>query len=184
MLRALVEPTATLPKFTEVGNTDVGAIPVPLSARVFGLFEASVAMLSDSAGTAPKAVGESVREILQLAPAARVVPQVVEETAYFAGGVITMLPNVVDCQFLSVTDWIGLVEPTTTFPKLSEAAESVTGAIPVPVKFTVSGLFGALVLIDKEFAAAAPAAVGVKTTDILQLENLASELPQVELEME
>ena len=104
MLSALVDPTATLPKFTDVGNTDVGAMPVPLSARVFGLFEAFVAMLSDSAGTAPTAVGVSVREILQLAPAARVAPQVVEATAYSAGGVIAIPLKVVDCQFLSVTD--------------------------------------------------------------------------------
>jgi hypothetical protein len=184
ILSALVDPIATLPKFTEAGDTDVGAMPVPLSARVFGLFEAFEATLSDSAGTAPRAVGVSVREMMQLAPAARVVPQVVEETAYSAGAVIEMLPTVVDCQFLRVTDLIGLVAPTTTFPKLSEGAESVTGAAPVPVKFTVSGPFGALVLIDREFGAAAPTAVGVKTTEILQFEYLASVLVQVELEME
>ena len=72
LLIALVWPTTTLPKATEVGESVVGPIPVPLSATVFGLFEALVATDSDPAGTAPSAVGVRVSAMLHWELAATV----------------------------------------------------------------------------------------------------------------
>jgi hypothetical protein len=94
----LVAPTGTFPKFTDAGDTEVCAMPAPVRGNKAGLFEAFVTTLSDSAGTAPTAVGVSVSEITQVEPAATELPQVVEDKAYSAGGVIEVIPSADVCQ--------------------------------------------------------------------------------------
>ena len=94
----LVVPTGTFPKFTEAGDTEVCAMPAPVRGNIAGLFDALVTTLSDSAGTAPTAVGVSVSEITQVDPAATELPQVVEDKAYSAGGVIEVMASAEDCQ--------------------------------------------------------------------------------------
>jgi hypothetical protein len=69
-LIGLVVPTTTLPKASEVAETELDAVPVPVRAAVTGLFVALEVTVSDDAGTAPKAVGVNLRAILQVAPAA------------------------------------------------------------------------------------------------------------------
>lgn len=65
----LVEPTATLPKATVVGNASVATIPVPLNATVVGLPDAVLAMVSVPS-CEPSTPGEKVMLMLQLPPAA------------------------------------------------------------------------------------------------------------------
>ena len=66
---ALVVPSTTPPKVIVDADIDAGATPVPVSATACGLFDASSAMVSDQAGTAPRAVGVRVMPIVQFAPA-------------------------------------------------------------------------------------------------------------------
>ncbi len=67
--------TTTLPKARVVGDTVAGANPVPVSALVCGLLLAPSVTVSVP-GREPVAVGLNVMLIVQLAPAARDVPQV------------------------------------------------------------------------------------------------------------
>src|ERR1700682_3228783 len=71
----LLLPTATAPKFSEIGANVTGLTPVPLTAMVCGLLTA----LSETViapDCVPATVGENVTVILHFAPAAIVVPQV------------------------------------------------------------------------------------------------------------
>ena len=87
--------------------------------------------------TAPVAVGENVTPTEQLAPAAMLAPHVLLAIAKLA--LATMLANESGTlpRFVSVTDLIELVVPTVTYPKFKLLEENVTGALPVPLRFTV-----------------------------------------------
>jgi hypothetical protein len=69
---ALVVPVCTLPKASVLGETATGAIPVPDSVAVFGVFEASVLIVSEPDGRAPTESGFTVTKIVQLELAASV----------------------------------------------------------------------------------------------------------------
>jgi hypothetical protein len=74
---ALVEPSFVTEKATDVGaSVTAGAVPVPVRAAVWGLFGALSVMVT-LADLAPVAVGVNVTLMEQLAPAARLEPQVV-----------------------------------------------------------------------------------------------------------
>ena len=71
-----------------------------------------------------------------------------------------------------------LLVPTVTDPKLIELVESVTGALPVPLRLTVCGLFAAA-SVKVSVPVAAPVAAGVKVTPTVQVAPAATLLPQV-----
>jgi hypothetical protein len=71
-------------------------------------------------------------------------------------------------RFVSVTLRTELVVPAVTPEKLIELEESVTGALPVPERLTVCGLFGAL-SVNVNVPVAAPTAAGEKVTPTVQL---------------
>jgi hypothetical protein len=74
---ALVEPSFVTAKATDVGDSvTAGAVPVPVRATAWGLFTALSVMVT-LADLAPVAVGVNVTLMEQLAPAARLEPQVV-----------------------------------------------------------------------------------------------------------
>jgi len=80
-LIGLVVPTTTLPKAIEVADTETVETPVPVKAAVSGLLVAVVVTVSEEAGTAPRAVGVNVIEILHDPPEAAIgveVEQVVD----------------------------------------------------------------------------------------------------------
>ena len=79
--------------------------------------------------------------------------------------------------FVNVTDLAALVVPTATVPKLSEVGERES-CVPVPVKATVCGLFGASSL-KVNIPVRTPITVGVKVTLTVQLSPTASVVPQV-----
>ncbi len=80
---------------------------------------------------------------------------------------------------VSVTACAALVVPTCWLLKVSVLLDNVTaGAIPVPLRLTLCGLFGALSVIDT-VPVRVPVAVGVKVTLMVQLAPATTEAPQV-----
>ena len=136
VLAGLVFPTATMPKLKPVPESVTGAMPVPLRLTVCGLLVAvSVKLRVPVAG--PVALGVNVTPTVQLAPPARLDPQVLLAMAKPA--VVTMLekPREAIWWLVRVTVLAELVLPTTTVPKLKPVLESVAGALPAPVRLTV-----------------------------------------------
>lgn len=76
----LVLPTAVVLKFSELVESVTGAVPVPVKVTVCGLFRAESVNVS-APDAAPDAVGVNVTPTTQVAPAARLVVQVLLETA-------------------------------------------------------------------------------------------------------
>jgi hypothetical protein len=73
---AVVVPSATTPKGIDVGDSvATGPVPVPVKGADWGLPEALSVMVT-AALRAPVAVGLNVTLMVQLAPAATLVPQV------------------------------------------------------------------------------------------------------------
>jgi hypothetical protein len=138
---ALVEPTAVLGKPIAVGAAvtlpPVVLPPVPESATVCGLL-LDVSETVSVAARDPLTLGLNATEMLQLAEAARLVPQVLLEMRKSPGFVPVMatLPIVMDDvdPFLSVAVWAVLVDPTFTEPYESEVGLMATVPLePVPV---------------------------------------------------
>jgi hypothetical protein len=121
--------------------------------------------------------GLKVTLMVQFAPAARLVPQVVvslksavplSETDEIETAVLPALVTVTDCA--------ALVVPKVTEPKAREVALSETCEAPVPVRATDSATPPAVKVIAAE---AAPIAVGVKVTTTVHAPPAAREAPQV-----
>ena len=75
-----------------------------------------------------------------------------------------------------------LLVPTVTVPKLRLLDDSVTGALPVPERLTVCGLFDAA-SVKVSVPVAAPVAVGENVTPTAQWPPAATLDPQVLLEI-
>jgi hypothetical protein len=112
-------------------------------------------------------VGEKVTPTVQRAPAAKLVPQVLLDIVNGAAVVMDAIDSAADCTLVSVTVLVELVTPTATEPKLKLLVESVTGAVPFPVRLTVCGLVPASSVNVNE-PAAAPGASGLKVTLTVQ----------------
>jgi hypothetical protein len=175
-VNVLVELTVVMgtePNTRLDGLRVTAAIPVPDRDTVCGLFDALSVMVSMPAGAAPRTEGVKVSSTVQLPPAATVGLKQVDEGS-MAYGVPDVTASdemlmLVDRLFMRVTVLIALVWPTTTLPKFTAVAESVTGAIPVPESVTVCGLFKALSVTVSVPAGAAPRVEGVKVRTTVQL---------------
>src|SRR5271165_1760207 len=75
VLAALLVPTVTVPKARAVGVTDTGICPVPVSDIVCGLLGALSVMVTLPLDS-PAAVGVNFTVMVQVPPAATLVPQV------------------------------------------------------------------------------------------------------------
>ena len=161
----LAVPTVTEPKLRLVGLNETGRIPVPFTVIVCGLFGA-LSVIVTVPDCAPVAVGENVMLILQVAPAAILVPQVF---TWLKGAAVAMLMLVSATLWLLVrmTEAAVRLVPNGTLPKLTLAVDSVTATTPVPVTLIVWGLLPASSVAVK-IAERAPVAVGAKATLILQ----------------
>ena len=174
---ALVVPTSWLPNVRLPGlSVTPGAVPVPLSAAVCGLPPALSEMLR-AAVLEPAAVGVKVTEMVQLAPAARVLGLVGQvfvwpkSAALVPVSPIELIVSGAVPELVKVTFCAALEVPTACWPKPRLVGESVTAgavATPVPASVTECGVPGALSLMLTE-AVRAPAALGVKVTEIVQL---------------
>jgi len=163
----LVCPTVTVPKFSELVENVTGAEPEPDRLTVCGLLEALSAKVSVPLA-APTAVGENVTPTWQRAPAARLVVQVLLEIANGAAVVMEVIDSATDCMFVRVTVLAELVAPTTVELKLRLFEDNVTGALPLPLRFTVCGLVAAL-SVKVRVPVALPNAVGLNVTPTVQV---------------
>ena len=176
-------PTATFTQFKVVGDTDAvpePVAPVPESATFCGLLLA-LSVKPSVADRAPDAPGLNVIDTVQLAELPRLLPQVVlfEKSPAFVP-VIVMLLIVIDdpSPFVNVATFAALVDPTVTLPNAIEVglAETVPLAeTPVPVNATVPAPEPLKFIV----AVRVPVAVGAKTTFTVQLDDAASDEPQV-----
>ena len=180
-------PTATDTQFRLVGETEAlpePVAPVPDSAIFCGLLLA-LSVKVRVALLAPEAPGLKVTETVQFDEAARLLPQVlleIEKSPAFVPE-IAMLLIVIDevCPLDKVADFAALVEPVVTLPNpidvgLAETVPLVE--VPRPVSATVCGLPLPESLKFK-VALREPAAVGPKVIFTVQLEDAASDAPQV-----
>jgi hypothetical protein len=163
----LVCPTVTVPKFSELVENVTGAEPEPDRLTVCGLFGALSAKVSVPLA-APTAVGENVTPTWQRAPAARLVVQVLLEIANGAAVVMEVIDSATDCMFVRVTVLAELVAPTTVELKLKLFEDNVTGALPLPLRFTVCGLVATL-SVKVRVPVALPSAVGLNVTPTAQV---------------
>ena len=155
----------------------MGAAPVPVSGTLWGLPDALSATPTEP-DRVPAAAGVKVTLMVQLAPGARELPQVLVS----AKSPVIVIPEIASGAFPvfdSVALWAALVVPGAWLPKARLVGENVaTGAAPVPVSDTPCGLPEALSATVSE-PDRAPMAVGVKVTLTVQLAPEARELPQV-----
>jgi hypothetical protein len=130
----------------------------------------------------PEAVGRNVMLKVQLAPAARVEPQVVvrvKSPEFVPVIEVLLMVMLAPPLLVKVTVWLLLVVFTCWLPKAIEVGDKLaTGAIPVPVKATVCGLPEALSVTDSD-ALREPVAVGLNVIENVQLAPTASVDPQV-----
>ena len=127
---------------------------------------------------APLATGEKVTPTVQLAPAAILGLQVSLDTAKPALTAILEKFNDTPSRLVTVTVFGALVLPTATVPKFKVLGETVTGAVPVPIRLMAWGLVTAL-SVKLSVPEAGPMAVGEKVTPTLQLAWEAILAPQV-----
>jgi hypothetical protein len=164
---AAVEPMVVLANVRLAGETVTGVTPVPERVTVCGLF-AALSVNVNVPPAAPKAVGVNETPMVQVAPALMLAPQVSEATA--KGPLATMLEKLswIFSWFVNVIVLLALTFPMATLERLSVLAESVTGAMPVPVRLTDRGLLLALwVMVNVPVWAAT--AVGVNAMSRVQL---------------
>lgn len=157
---------------------------MPVSAIVCGDVLA-VSVKTKEAERLPAADGANDTLTLQLAPTARLLPQVVlmvksgalgplSETLAIASGPAPVLVSVRVVGALAVpTAWLGKV-------RLDALKLTPADCIPVPLRLTLCGELATESVNIKE-AARLPAASGEKVTDTLQLLDAANTLPQVVL---
>lgn len=154
--------------------TVAGEIPTPLRATVGLLLALSLTVSVPD--RVPNAAGVKKTEILQLAPAARVVVPmgqvvVVEKSERLV--VIEFIVSAIVWLLVTVTVEAALFCPKASFPKDNEDGVAVTAAIPVPLKLTVCGLFfpvSEMVNVPVRD----PRAAGVNVSEIVQLSPAAS----------
>lgn len=182
----LVVPTICPEKISPVGESVTiglrGTMPVPVSANVCGLPEA-LSVTDNVPVRAPTALGVNVTLMVQLVPAARLMPQVSVSAKSPVAVMLVMLADPLPV-LVAVATWTALVIPTVSLPKASRVGDKLTrgalkgGVVPVPDKVTNSGLLAALSENWSE-AERVPVAVGVKVTVIVQLDPAARFVSQL-----
>jgi len=133
-LAALVVPLVTLPKLRLAGATVTCAAPVPASAALCGeLLALSVTVTL--ADLEPSAMGLNFIEMVQLAKAARLAPQVVvfrKSPGFVPATTMPLMLNGVLRLLVSVRFFARLVLATATLPKFRPAGASVACTAEVP----------------------------------------------------
>lgn len=119
-------------------------LPVPVKLTDCGLVTA-LSLTDNIPERVPVAEGLNLMLMVQLAPAFRVVPQVVADCRNSATFALLMLipVNVVARLFFKVITCAALVVPTVCAANVSVAGVTATGTSPVPVSAKDCGLFDA-----------------------------------------
>jgi len=155
------------------GTPTLKSDPSPESVTVCGLPLAFELMVSEAVRV-PVAFGLNVTETTQLAPGARVLPQLLvwsNSVAFVPMRVMVVMFSVSPPVFVSVTVWAALVVFSNCGAKVSAGGTSDTAgcdAIPVPVIGTDCGLSAASSVMTRD-ALLSPADTGEKATLIVQL---------------
>lgn len=159
----------------------VAAVPVPERATDAGELVPLLATTSVPVD-AVAAVGLNSTETVQLAAAARLVPQVEADLRNGAETVSEVSVTAPVPVFLTVTTRAEVVVPTLTVPKASEVGArdrvSVEAAFPVPVKATEAGVLVAL-LATTSVPVEETAEVGLNSTETVHDDATARLVPQV-----
>lgn len=179
---ALVAPTFSEPKERLVVERVTGGVtPVPLNETVCGDPVALSATFRVPLSE-PVVVGFNSTEMVQLAPAANVAPQVLadlrNELALAPVKLVELRATTAALVFLSVTSWGAEAVPFGVEPNVKLAGVSVTVSAPVPLKAKDCGDPGALSAMDSD-AVRVPAANGLKVMVMEQEALIASVVPQV-----
>jgi hypothetical protein len=149
------------------------AVPVPLTGSDCGP-DGALSATVKVALRVPDAAGENVTETVHDAPAASVLGLnghvvVSAKSPAFAPLTATLeIANAADPEFVTVTDWAELVEPTSCEPKLKLVGDrpaSGVDVVPVPLRVTFCGLPVASSAIVK-LALRAPATEGENVTEM------------------
>jgi hypothetical protein len=158
---------------------DTVATPVPLSCTDCGL-PAALSVMERLPLRAPVAVGVNVTAMLHVSPAGSVEAHVLVSAKSPEAAMLEIAKAAVP-EFFRVIDCAALATPSAWLPNSSCAGVTDmpgAGITPVPVSATACGLPLALSLIVS-VPVREPAAVGVKMTEILQLDPAAALVPQV-----
>jgi len=130
----------------------------------------------------PTAFGENLTPIVQVAPAARLGPQVLLATVKLP--MDPMLEKVTGTLWTLVTVivWEALVAPDVTVPKSKLVGDATTAPVPLPWRDTLCGLPIAL-SVKVRAPTASPITVGLNVTPTVQLAPTSRLVPQVLLTM-
>jgi len=152
-------------------------LPVPVNVAVCGLLPALSLTLSVPV-LVPFAVGLNTTLMVHLPLEAKLVPQVVVDTAKSPEGEMTMLLSVAVRLLVNVNTLAALVVPTVWLAYVALVGVSVTGVVPVPVKVAICGEFAA----ESEMLSVALSAamtVGANVTVMVHFWPAARDEPQV-----
>lgn len=183
----VVLPAATLAVAgdTAMPKSGLPVLPVPVRAAICGLL-ASLSATLRVAAAAAAAVGVKVTLIVQVAPMASVVPQVVvsaNEVGDAPPMVMAIAASAAALLFVKVTVFAGLVALMDWLPNATVVGVRNTAAgaaVPVPMSEIVCGLPAALSVIMSA-ALSSEVVDGVKTTAMVQVELAARVVRQVEV---
>jgi hypothetical protein len=157
---ALVAPTTTELKFSELGENVTGNDPVPVRLSICGLVSAESVNASTPVAD-PSAGGVKVTLTVHAPPAATLVKQLFAEIANGPLAVTPLRLRVAFNRLVNVTVLAALVWFTAMFPKLRLLGDKLTGLLPLPERLTFC--VPALSVI-MPVAVAEPNAVGVNVT--------------------
>ena len=122
---ALVPPTTVFAKLALAGVSVACGPPVPLSGTLCGLF-AALSLMVTAPVRSPTCVGVKLTLNLQLAPTARVAPQVFTGIAKSLLATMLAIFSVAAPVFDMVTAFAADVLPTANVANVNEAGDSVT----------------------------------------------------------
>ncbi len=183
---ALVVPSVWLGKVRlVVVRLTAGPPPVPVRLTVWGL-PVALSLTFNMAVRVPGAAGVKVTVIMQLAPAATVLPQLLvwpKSPELVPDNVKPVMLKLAVPLLVRVTACPGLVVPVFWLTKVKVEVERLTvDEVPVPERLTVWGPLLAL-LVRINDAVRLPTAEGVKVTLIVQLAPADTEPPQLSLSL-
>jgi hypothetical protein len=172
-----------------LGAERLTAAPVPVPLRLMDCWlPAALLLLSVTiieAARLPGAVGVNVTLMVQLAPAATEVPQVLvcpKSAALAPENVMLVMERAAFPVLFRVPSWALLVVLRFWLGKLRPGGvKPATGAVPVPVRLTLCVLLATLLSLSVMVTVAArlPVAAGVNVTLIVQVPAAATEVPHV-----
>lgn len=175
---ALGTLNTSLPKAKVTGENVMGPTPVPVRVTICGEFDA-VSLTVITPGMLPVVSGANVTLIVQVAPALRLLPQVLVCAKSPVAGGIEIVVEAVPVFFTVIT--LGaLVVGTACAAKVSAAGVTVTVtvvAFPVPVRGTVCGFPDAVSWIVS-WPGRLPGEVGLNVTEIVHFAFAAKLEPQ------